>query len=157
MYFSCFPVNPGTYFLTKIRLSMRVFKNQKRELMSCERPEISEKNRGILLSLAAKRGLRGYRRIVEETLEYCIEQGLKNAPERVDVLKMEGSWRVADTPIAAIPIHRREKRKTATPLTTPIPPRFFFSPSGLSQSARNFLDLSPVLSNPAPVIPRLRQ
>jgi len=55
--------------------------------------EISDKNRSILLSLAAQRGLRGYSRILEEALDYYIEHRLKNTPEKENILKMKGSWR----------------------------------------------------------------
>jgi hypothetical protein len=58
--------------------------------------EISDKNRSILLSLAAKRGLRGYSRVIEEALEYYIEHRLKNAAEKADILKMKGSWKAED-------------------------------------------------------------
>ena len=59
--------------------------------------EISDKSRTILLSLAAQRGLRGYSRILEEALDYYIEHRLKNAPEKLDILKMKGSWRGEET------------------------------------------------------------
>jgi hypothetical protein len=59
--------------------------------------DISEKNRGILLSLAAQRGLRGYSSIIEEALQFYIEHRLKNAPKRADILKMKGSWRAEET------------------------------------------------------------
>ena len=59
--------------------------------------EISDKNRSILLSLAAQRGLRGYSRVIEEALEYYIEHRLKNAAEKIDILKMKGSWKAGET------------------------------------------------------------
>ena len=59
--------------------------------------EISDKNRSILLSLAAQRGLRGYSRVIEEALEYYIEHRLKTAEERADILKMKGSWKSGET------------------------------------------------------------
>ena len=59
--------------------------------------EISDKNRSILLSLAAQRGLRGYSRIIEEALEFYIEHRLKNAAEKTELLKMKGSWRAEET------------------------------------------------------------
>ena len=59
--------------------------------------EISDKNRSILLSLAAQRGLRGYSRVIEEALEFYIEHRLKNAAEKIEILKMKGSWRAEET------------------------------------------------------------
>jgi len=59
--------------------------------------EISDKNRGILLSLAAQRGLRGYSSLIEEALEFYIEHRLKNAAEKADILKMKGSWKTGET------------------------------------------------------------
>ena len=59
--------------------------------------EISDKHRSILLSLAAQRGLRGYSRVIEEALEFYIEHRLKNAAEKIEILKMKGSWRAEET------------------------------------------------------------
>jgi hypothetical protein len=59
--------------------------------------EISDKNRGILLSLAAQRGLRGYSSLIEEALDFYIEHRLKNAAEKIEILKMKGSWKTGET------------------------------------------------------------
>ena len=59
--------------------------------------DISDKNRGILLSLAAQRGLWGYSSLIEEALEFYIEHRLKNAAEKIEILKMKGSWKAGET------------------------------------------------------------
>lgn len=59
--------------------------------------EISSKHRGILLSLAAQRGLRGYSRVIEEALEYYLEHYAKSEKTKKDLLKMKGSWQAEET------------------------------------------------------------
>ena len=59
--------------------------------------EISNKHRSILLSLAAKKGVRDYSRIIEEALDYYISHRIKATEAKRDVLKMKGSWKVEET------------------------------------------------------------
>ena len=54
--------------------------------------EISDRQRSILLSLAAQRGLRGYSEIVQEALDQYIAGQKKLLEIREKVLAMEGSW-----------------------------------------------------------------
>jgi hypothetical protein len=59
--------------------------------------EISDRQRGILLSLAAQRGLRCYSEIVREALDQYIA-GHTNTPEiKEKVLAMKGGWRQQET------------------------------------------------------------
>ena len=59
--------------------------------------EISDKHRGILLSLAAQKGLRGYSSIIQEALDYYIAHQTEAAETKKDILKMKGSWKTAET------------------------------------------------------------
>jgi hypothetical protein len=59
--------------------------------------EISDRQRGILLSLAAQRGLRGYSEIVQEALDQYIAGQTKELEINEKVLAMEGSWRQEET------------------------------------------------------------
>jgi hypothetical protein len=59
--------------------------------------EISDRQRGILLSLAAQRGLRGYSEIVQEALDQYIAGQTKELEIKEKVLAMEGSWRQEET------------------------------------------------------------
>jgi hypothetical protein len=59
--------------------------------------EISDRQRGILLSLAAQRGLRGYSEIVQEALDQYIAGQTKELEIKEKVLTMEGSWRQEET------------------------------------------------------------
>lgn len=58
--------------------------------------EISDRHRGILLSLAAQKGLRGYSGIIQEALDYYIAHQTKVAGAKRDILKMKGSWRAEE-------------------------------------------------------------
>jgi hypothetical protein len=58
--------------------------------------EISDKHRGILLSLAAQKGLRGYSRVIEEAIDFYIEHHFKAVEIKRDALKMKGSWKEED-------------------------------------------------------------
>jgi hypothetical protein len=59
--------------------------------------EISDRQRSILLSLAAQRGLRGYSEIVQEALDQYIAGRTKELETKEKVLAMEGSWRQEET------------------------------------------------------------
>ena len=59
--------------------------------------EISDKHRGILLSLAAQKGLRGYSSIIQEALDYYIVHQIKVAGAKRDIIKMKGSWKAEET------------------------------------------------------------
>ena len=54
--------------------------------------EISDRHRGLLLSMAAERGLKGYSRIIEEALDYYIDHQRKATQAKKNILKMKGSW-----------------------------------------------------------------
>ena len=54
--------------------------------------DISDKHRSLLLSLAARKGLRGYSRIIEEAIEYYFDHYLEAVEKKRDILKMKGSW-----------------------------------------------------------------
>ena len=55
--------------------------------------ELSDDHRGALHSLAAKRGLRGYSKLIEEAIDFYIKEKVKRGDEVKDVLKMKGTWR----------------------------------------------------------------
>jgi hypothetical protein len=59
--------------------------------------EISDRQRSILLSLAAQRGLRGYSEIVQEALDQYIAGQTNQLEIKEKVLAMEGSWRQEET------------------------------------------------------------
>jgi len=59
--------------------------------------DISDKHRGILLSLAAQKGLRGYSSIIQEALDYYIVHQIKVAGAKRDIIKMKGSWKTEET------------------------------------------------------------
>jgi len=54
--------------------------------------EISDRQRSILLALAAQRGLRGYSQIVQEALDEYIAGQTKKSKIKEKVLDMKGSW-----------------------------------------------------------------
>jgi len=58
--------------------------------------DISDKHRSILLSIAAQKGLRGYSQIIQEALDYYIEEHIQSADMKKDILKMKGSWKRKD-------------------------------------------------------------
>lgn len=55
--------------------------------------EISDRQRSILLSLAARRGLRGYSEIVQEALDQYIAGQTNELETKEKILAMKGSWR----------------------------------------------------------------
>ena len=59
--------------------------------------EISDKHRGILLALAAQKGLRGYSGIIKEALDYYIEHQSKTTEKKREILKMEKTWNAEET------------------------------------------------------------
>jgi len=59
--------------------------------------EISDEHRGILLSLAAQKGLRGYSRIIQEAIDYYIEHKTQAMDKKKDILKMKGGWNQEET------------------------------------------------------------
>jgi hypothetical protein len=59
--------------------------------------EISDRQRSILLSLAAQRGLRGYSEIVQEALDQYIAGQTNQLEIKEKVLAMQGSWRQEET------------------------------------------------------------
>jgi predicted DNA-binding protein len=59
--------------------------------------EISDHHRSILLSLAAKKGMRGYSGIIKEALNHYIECQVKSAAVKREILKMKGSWTSEET------------------------------------------------------------
>jgi hypothetical protein len=59
--------------------------------------EISDKHRGILLSLAAQKGMRGYSGIIQEALDFYIAHHINAMEAKRDILKMKGSWKAKET------------------------------------------------------------
>jgi metal-responsive CopG/Arc/MetJ family transcriptional regulator len=55
--------------------------------------EISDRHRGILLAMAARKGLRGYSEIIEEALEQYIASQIDEPEKKEKVLAMFGSCR----------------------------------------------------------------
>ena len=54
--------------------------------------EISDQHRGMLLSLAARKGLRGYSALIQEALDQYIAGQAKELETKEKVLAMRGSW-----------------------------------------------------------------
>jgi hypothetical protein len=76
--------------------------------------EISDHHRSLLLSLAARKGMRGYSGIIQEALDHYIECQVKSAEAKKEVLKMKGSWTSDETKQTKVRID--EMRKNWTPL-----------------------------------------
>ena len=54
--------------------------------------EISDEHRSALLSIAAKKGLRGYSKIIEEAIDNYINNQSKSTDIKNSVIAMKGTW-----------------------------------------------------------------
>jgi len=54
--------------------------------------DLSDDHRSALHYLAARRGLRGYSKLIEEAIDLYIKQGAKKKAGIKDLLKMRGTW-----------------------------------------------------------------
>ena len=54
--------------------------------------ELSDDHRGALHSLAARRGLRGYSKLIQEAIDFYIKEKAKSGDEVKHLLKMRGTW-----------------------------------------------------------------
>ena len=54
--------------------------------------ELSDRHRGILHALSSERGLRGYSRIIEEAIDFYIEEKALKDNTVQELLQLKGSW-----------------------------------------------------------------
>lgn len=54
--------------------------------------ELSDDHRSALHSLAARRGLRGYSKLIQEAVDFYIKEKVKRGNGVRHLLKMRGSW-----------------------------------------------------------------
>ena len=54
--------------------------------------ELSDDHRSALHSIAARRGLRGYSKLIQEAIDFYIRQKEKKGDGLKQLLKMRGSW-----------------------------------------------------------------
>jgi metal-responsive CopG/Arc/MetJ family transcriptional regulator len=54
--------------------------------------ELSDDHRSALHSLAARRGLRGYSKLIQEAIDFYIKEKVKGRNDIKHLLKMKGSW-----------------------------------------------------------------
>ena len=54
--------------------------------------EIPDRLRAALLAISAKRGLRGFSKIIEEALDYYLQALVTKDQELSELLKLKGSW-----------------------------------------------------------------
>ena len=54
--------------------------------------ELSDDHRSMLHFLAARRGLRGYSKLIEEAIDFYIKEKTTNKDSFKHLLKMKGSW-----------------------------------------------------------------
>ncbi len=54
--------------------------------------ELSDDHRSALHSLAARRGLRGYSKLIQEAIDFYIKEKVKKEDSIKQLLKMRGSW-----------------------------------------------------------------
>ena len=54
--------------------------------------ELSDEHRSILHSLAAKRGLRGYSKVIQEAIDHYVRVKAHREKTLRSVLEMRGSW-----------------------------------------------------------------
>jgi len=58
--------------------------------------ELSDEHRSLLHSLAARRGLRGYSKVVQEAIEFYLKEEMGKEIDLGAVLNMRGSWDKAE-------------------------------------------------------------
>ena len=54
--------------------------------------ELSDDHRSALHSMAARRGLRGYSRLIQEAIDFYIKEKAKKKNAVEQLLKMRGTW-----------------------------------------------------------------
>jgi predicted transcriptional regulator len=54
--------------------------------------ELSDDHRSALHSLAARRGLRGYSKLIQEAIDFYIKEKVKRRDGIKHLLKMRGTW-----------------------------------------------------------------
>jgi len=54
--------------------------------------ELSDDHRSPLHSLAARRGLRGYSKLIQEAIDFYIKEKVKRRNDIKHLLKMKGTW-----------------------------------------------------------------
>lgn len=54
--------------------------------------ELSDDHRSALHSIAARRGLRGYSRLIQEAIDFYIKEKVKKREGTKEILKMRGTW-----------------------------------------------------------------
>jgi hypothetical protein len=54
--------------------------------------ELSDDHRSMLLFLTARRGLRGYSKLIEEAIDFYIKEKTAQKDSFKHLLKMKGSW-----------------------------------------------------------------
>lgn len=55
--------------------------------------ELPDQQRQILHSIAMKKGLRGFSRVIQEAVDFFISHKKDLGSERLQLLKLKGSWR----------------------------------------------------------------
>jgi metal-responsive CopG/Arc/MetJ family transcriptional regulator len=54
--------------------------------------ELSDDHRSALHSIAARRGLRGYSKLIQEAIDFYIKEKVKKGEGAKEILKMRGTW-----------------------------------------------------------------
>jgi hypothetical protein len=54
--------------------------------------ELSDEHRSALHSLAARRRLRGYSKLIQEAIDFYIKEKIKRGDSHRYLLKMKGTW-----------------------------------------------------------------
>jgi predicted transcriptional regulator len=54
--------------------------------------ELSDDHRSALHSLAARRGLRGYSKLIQEAIDFYIKEKVRKEDNIKQLLKMKGTW-----------------------------------------------------------------
>lgn len=54
--------------------------------------ELSDDHRSALHSLAARRRLRGYSKLIQEAIDFYIKEKIKKGDSHKHLLKMKGTW-----------------------------------------------------------------
>jgi predicted DNA-binding protein len=69
-----------------------VFDNKKEEEEMRTTIELSDDHRSALHSLAARRGLRGYSKLIQEAIDFYIKEKAKRGDSVRLLLRMRGTW-----------------------------------------------------------------
>ncbi len=59
--------------------------------------ELSDDHRSALHSLAARRRLRGYSKLIQEAIDFYIKEKVKGGGSNKHLLKMKGTWSEEET------------------------------------------------------------